>query len=1200
MIPRDLTQGYHPVLYVAGNSGVYMLTDNGQTWSLYPETTYGAATPGGDLPHVNVTSLSLSQGNVAVATGMPALAGPYQTFLFTGTLAAGSTAVAGITDTSGLAVGDVITGLGIPAGTTITAVNNSNHSLTLSNKATVSGSQSLSAADPTATPDPDLLLAGTYGEGAFAINLAPMLMTGTTQIDPSDLGGATSDGTPIVTTAAPTIDGLSEITGFGGATWISIYDETPGDSTYGQVIGGFDPQAYASGQSITPDSSNSTDAFGNFAIQLSKAFGSNSTAFTGTLTAGSAVVTGLASTTGLTVGEGVTGTGIPVGATIKSINATAGTITLSASATVAGSQSLVAGLKTIEVYATDDAGSRSTPVTFTFMLNANDLSHSAPTSAPPAPTLELTPITPPYVSIGVTGLGSIPVTSNTAPALDGTADAATSVTITETWLEFGTSSPNNPTMSFILPASDIASNGASETFGFLFQDFTDPSTGNLVTNGNFSIVAQATYTQSPYNAFGPSLPSTPPVVFQVDNTTPTSVSDFRLSPADDTGIQGDDVTTDRTPVFIGTTTPGYTVELFVNGQTAIQATVEAIPGYTGTLTAGSATVTGLIDTHSNASDTIGLAVGEVITGTGIPAGTTIKSINSSASTITLSNNATASGSQTLAAMNVDADNRTYNFAVQLPYALTSGETSLDVRVIDLAGNLSNPSNSVGVAITSTVADYNGGPASDPALFTRNTTSNQLQWIVQTPAGSAPPWFGTSGAAYSVAAGSANAVPFAGDFDGDGVTDLAYYNMSTATWTVYDSSNYNVQGASTFSMGTPNASIPVVGNFDANGPSEEAVFTVNAQGQGVWNVASILTGTRTFTFGQTGDIPLAGDFDGIGYDEAAVYRPSTGQFLVLNPTNGQTETFSIPGISTGVAGSSPSPDLSSLVPVPGQYDNQTYYNQAIANHQALPIFGRTEPAVFDPNTGVFTILGPGNVVYTVSGFQSGDIPAPADYLGQGGDQVVVYRPSTGQFIEGSNSGQMTTLATLGGSGDIPITAPLSYRMTDPPSTSPGTDPSNGGGSTGGGSTTTGGSTNTGGSTSTGSTTTGGSTNTGSIGSLGSSTTTTTTTGTSSQAGSAPTAPAPVSVAKNHHKKVVSKKAHPTKPAKPKKKAAAHPRKEAAHAVKKKVVHVVAAAHHSAAKAAVVTAGHAASKAHLVDLALDDVHVNLRRSNKKHGE
>ena len=54
-----------------------MSTDNGQTWSLYPSTTFGAVTPGGDLPHVNVTDLSLSQGNIAVATGMPDLAGPF-------------------------------------------------------------------------------------------------------------------------------------------------------------------------------------------------------------------------------------------------------------------------------------------------------------------------------------------------------------------------------------------------------------------------------------------------------------------------------------------------------------------------------------------------------------------------------------------------------------------------------------------------------------------------------------------------------------------------------------------------------------------------------------------------------------------------------------------------------------------------------------------------------------------------------------------------------------------------------------------------------------------------------------------------------------------------------------------------------------------------------------------------------------------
>ena len=178
----------HPALYVGANSGVYQSLNNGQTWTLFPDTTYGALAEGGDLPHDAVTSLSLSLGNVDANTGMPTLAGPYQTFVFTGTLTSGSATVTGIGSMTGLVAGEDITGTGIPAGTTILAVSSSTDNITLSANATATGSQSLAAANPKAVADPDLLMAATYGQGEFAINLAPLILGNTVTVSSDHRG----------------------------------------------------------------------------------------------------------------------------------------------------------------------------------------------------------------------------------------------------------------------------------------------------------------------------------------------------------------------------------------------------------------------------------------------------------------------------------------------------------------------------------------------------------------------------------------------------------------------------------------------------------------------------------------------------------------------------------------------------------------------------------------------------------------------------------------------------------------------------------------------------------------------------------------------------------------------------------------------------------------------------------------------------
>ena len=151
---------------------MYISTNNGQTWNLFPDTTYGAIVQGGYLPHVTVTSLSLSIGNIDINTGMPNLAGPYD------------------------------------------------------------------PSKATSAPDPDVLMASAFGRGEFAINIGPIILAGTGILDPNSASGTAPDGTPLVTTSQPVFDGLSQITGFGNATRVSIVDRRQRTQPSGRLSAG--------------------------------------------------------------------------------------------------------------------------------------------------------------------------------------------------------------------------------------------------------------------------------------------------------------------------------------------------------------------------------------------------------------------------------------------------------------------------------------------------------------------------------------------------------------------------------------------------------------------------------------------------------------------------------------------------------------------------------------------------------------------------------------------------------------------------------------------------------------------------------------------------------------------------------------------------------------------------------------------------
>ncbi len=69
----DTTDGLnsapHPMLYVGGQGGVYRSTDDGLTWTDFPNQADGSPVSGGYLPNAQVTDLQIAIGNIDPTTG---------------------------------------------------------------------------------------------------------------------------------------------------------------------------------------------------------------------------------------------------------------------------------------------------------------------------------------------------------------------------------------------------------------------------------------------------------------------------------------------------------------------------------------------------------------------------------------------------------------------------------------------------------------------------------------------------------------------------------------------------------------------------------------------------------------------------------------------------------------------------------------------------------------------------------------------------------------------------------------------------------------------------------------------------------------------------------------------------------------------------------------------------------------------------
>jgi hypothetical protein len=293
----------------------------------------------------------------------------------------------------------------------------------------------------------------------------------------------------------------------------------------------------------------------------------------------------------------------------------------------------------------------------------------------------------------------------------------------------------------------------------------------------------------------------------------------------------------------------------------------------------------------------------------------------------------------------------------------------------------------GPGLTSPELDYDGDGVSDLAVY--EVVGGLGLWSLQFTGGGAP----ITGRVF----GDAASVPVRGDFNGDGSWDMAVYR-SNGWW--YVSTDLGFTG-SAYPFGDAN-SIPAPGDYDGDGITDLAVYQ-RLPGPpfyqaGQWFIFSLAKGfLPSVQWGDVGYIPAPADYDGDGTTDVAVYNPTTGVWYVLYSGGAAPAMF--------IWGNSACDPLANDVDGDGSKEFTVYH------------YGSATPAEAD--WFMSSYLAPGiPFVPPINFGDSTSTPVSGgDFDGDGRDDTVVYKD--GQWYIWNSSLGTVSSPTLGSATARPI-------------------------------------------------------------------------------------------------------------------------------------------------------------------------------------